>query len=121
MAATTDITINNNSAIAKTFTPTVAVPGGSDYRETSSPVAAPVTLRVLHTLPTSGSSANAKFTLRFSASGLNAGGQIRTAYLDVTGSIPKDGVSDSVTSDLRAFVVNFLTDVNFRKLIMGGY
>lgn len=121
MAATADISINNNSAVAKTFTPSVAVANGYDYRETSSPIAAPSTLRITHVLPAASSAANTKAGVRFTKVALNGASQIRTGYIDITISVPKDGVVAGDVSDMGAYVRNFLTDANITKLLLGGF
>lgn len=121
MAATADIALPNFAAVSKTFTPSVAVPNGYDYRETSSPMAAPMTLRVTHVLPAASSNANTKCGVRFTKVALNGSAQIRTGYVDVTFSAPKDGVVAADISDLGAYVRNFLTDANITKLLLGGY
>lgn len=121
MAATTDISINNQSAVAKTFTPSIAVANGYDYRETSSPISAPSTLRVTHVLPAASSSANTKAGVRFTKVALNSASQIRTGYIDVTISVPKDGVTAADVSDMGAYVRNFLSDANITKLLLGGF
>lgn len=121
MAATTDITINNFSAVAKVFTPSVAVQNGFEYRETSSPAAAPLVLRVTHNIAPASSISNSKQGVRFTKAAMNASAQIRTGYIDIVLSHPKDGLSATDLSDLGAFVRNFLTDANLTKLMLGGF
>lgn len=121
MAATLDISINNFAAAAKVFTPSVAVPNGYDYRETTSLAAAPMILRVTHVIPGAGSSSNTKAGIRFTQGRANGAAQMRTGYIDVQISVPKDGVTDTDISDMGAYVRNFLTDANLKKLILGGY
>lgn len=121
MAATTDITIPNFAAVSKTFSPSVAVPNGSDYREMSSPMAAPMTLRVVHTIPQANAAANTKAGVRFQKVALNTAAQVKTGYIDVVISVPKDGVTSADLSDLGAYVRNFLSDANITKLVAGGF
>lgn len=121
MSATTDITINNFAAVAKVFTPSVAVPNGNDYRETSSPASAPLVLRVTHNIAAASSVSNSKAGVRFTKAAPNAASILRTGYIDVVLSYPKDGLSATDISDLGAFVRNFLTDANLTKLMLGGY
>lgn len=121
MAATANITINNHAAVAKTFAPSVAVPNGFDYRETSSSMAAPLTLRVTHVIPAPGSKSNTKAGVRFVCVGLNASSEVKTGYIDVVISQPKDGVTDANISDLGAYVRNFLTDANIKALLQGAF
>lgn len=121
MAATQDITINNFAAVAKVFSPSIAVPNGFDYREMSSPMASPMTLRVTHTIPTASAAANTKAGVRFQKVGLNAAAVVKTGYIDVTISVPKDGVTTADLSDLGAYVRNFLSDANITKLVAGGF
>lgn len=121
MAATTDIEINNNSGAPKIFTPTIQVKDGYEYRETSSVAAAPVTLRVTHVIPSPASSSNTKAGVRFQKVALNSASQVRTGYIDVTISVPKDGVVWADVADLGAFVRNFLTDVGIAELILGKH
>lgn len=121
MAATADISLNNNAAVAKTFTPTVQVKDGYEYRETSSLAASPTTLRVTHVIALPASNSNTKAGVRFQAVALNAAAQVRTAYIDVTVSVPKDGVTATQVSDLGAYVRNFLTDARISELILGKY
>lgn len=121
MAATTDITINNNAAVSKTFTPTVQVKDGYEYRETSSAAFAPMTLRVTHVIASPSSSSNTKAGVRFQKVALNSASQVRTGYIDVTISVPKDGVVAADVSDLGAYVRNFLTDAVISDLILGKH
>lgn len=121
MAATADISINNFAAVAKTFTPAVAVPQGYDYRETSAPASAPLFLRVTHNIAAASSVSNSKFGVRFTKAAPNAASILRTGYIDVVLSYPKDGLSPTDISDLGAFVRNFLTDANITKLMLGGF
>lgn len=121
MAATTDITINNFAAAAKIFTPSVAVQNGYDYREASSPAAAPLFLRVTHQIAAPSSISNTKAGVKFTKAAMNAASQMRTGYIDVSISIPKDGLTSTDVSDLGAFVRNFLTDANINKLVIGGF
>lgn len=121
MAATTDITINNNSASAKVFTPSVQLPKGYQYRETSSTADAPQTLDVLHELPTTGSSSNAKHTIAFRRVRANSASKLKTGYASLIISVPPDGLTAADVSDLVAFVRNFMTDANLQKLLLGGF
>lgn len=121
MAATADISINNFAAVAKIFTPSVSVPNGFDYREISTPAAAPLVLRVTHQIAAPSSNSNTKAGVRFTKSALNSASAVRTGYVDVTISAPKDGLTTGDISDLGAFVRNFLTDANLTKLLLGGY
>lgn len=121
MAATADISINNNSAVPKVFTPSIAVANGYDYRETTSPISAPSTLRITHVLPAASSAANTKVGVRFTKVALNSASQIRTSYIDVAISVPKDGVTAIDVEDMGAYVRNFLTDANITKLLLGGF
>lgn len=121
MAATQDISINNFAAVAKTFAPSVSVLNGYDYRETSSPAAAPLSLRITHNISAPSSISNSKHGVRFTKAAMNASSQLRTGYIDVVVSHPKDGLTAADVSDLGAFVRNFLTDVNLTKLMLGGY
>lgn len=121
MAATADIAINNSAAVSKTFTPTVQVKDGYEYRETSSPAFAPMTLRVTHTIASPSSSSNTKAGVRFQKVALNSASQVRTGYIDVTISVPKDGVAANDVTDLGAYVKNFLTDARILELILGKY
>jgi len=121
MAATVDLSINNFAAVAKTFSPTVAVKDGYDYREMSSPITAPMTLRVTHVIPAPTSNSNTIAGVRFQKVALNASSQVRTGYVDLKISVPKDGLVAGDISDLGAFLRNFLTDANLTKLISGGF
>lgn len=121
MAATADITINNFAAVAKVFTPSVAVQNGFDYRETSTPAAAPLVLRITHQIAAPSSQSNTKAGVRFTKAAMNSASAIRTGYIDLVVSVPKDGLTSTDISDLGAFVRNFLTDANLAKLIIGGY
>ena len=121
MAATTDIAINNNATVSKTFTPTVQVKDGYEYRETSSAAAAPMTLRVTHVIAAPASSSNTKAGVRFQKVALNSASQIRTGYIDVTISVPKDGLVPDDVYDLGAYVRNFLTNARITDLILGRH
>jgi len=121
MAATANITIANYAAVSKVFTPSVAVPNGYMYRETSSPAGAPMTLRVTHVIPEVSSSSNTKAGVRFAIGRANSAAQMRTSYIDVSISSAKDGTTDADVSDLGAYIRNFLTDANIKTLLIGGF
>lgn len=121
MAATADITINNNAAVAKTFSPSIQVPNGYQYRETGSPADAPRTLDVLHVIANAASSSNSKHTLLFKQLRANGASLMRTGYIKTEISVPKDGLTATDVSDLAAFIRNFLTDANLQKVLLGGF
>jgi len=121
MAATTDIVINNFAAAAKTFIPTVQLPKGYQYRDSGSTADAPRTIDVLHEMGPSGSASNSKHTVVFRQVRANSAGQLRTEYVKVEYSKPVDGTTPTDSSDLGAFVRNFLTDANLGKLMLGGF
>ena len=121
MAATSNISINDNAAVAKTFIPTVQIKDGYEYRDSTSATAAPRTLRVTHVLSALSTNSNTKAGVRFTQVRLNSAGAVRTSYIDVTISAAKDGVTDADMLDLGAFVRNFLTNANLSDVIIGKY
>lgn len=121
MAATANIVINNNAAVAKTFIPSVQLPKGYQYRDNASLADAPRTLDVLHEVASAASTSNSKHTLKFQQLRANAAAAMRTGYIRVEVSVPKDGLTATDVSDLGSFVRNFLTDSNLSTLLLGGF
>lgn len=123
MAATAAITIKNNAASDVTFTPSIQVKDGYEYRDTShnTTLAAPRTMLVTHRMVGPASASNDLHILRFTQVRLNETSQVRTAYIEVKISVPKDGPTATDISDEGAFVRNFLTDVNLTKVLQGQY
>lgn len=123
MAATSAITIKNNAASDVTFTPSIQVKDGYEYRDTSHNItlAAPRTMLVTHRMVGPASASNDLHILRFTQVRLNETSQVRTAYIEVKISVPKDGPTATDVSDEGAFVRNFLTDANLTKILQGQY
>lgn len=123
MAATAAITIKNNAASDVTFTPSIQVKDGYEYRDTTHnmTLAAPRTMLVTHRMVGPASASNDLHILRFTQVRLNGTSQVRTAYIEVKISVPKDGPTATDVSDEGAFVRNFLTDVNLTKILQGQY
>ena len=123
MAATAAITIKNNAASDVTFTPSVQVKDGYEYRDIShnNTLAAPRTMLVTHRMVGPASASNDLHILRFTQVRLNETSQVRTAYIEVKISVPKDGPTATDVSDEGAFVRNFLTDANLTKILQGQY
>lgn len=121
MASTGNIIIKNLAAVDKTFVPAVAVPNGTQYRETSSPVTGPLTLDVTHKFASASSTSNNAHSVRFQKIALNGSGQVRSAYINISISVPKDGVTPADVSDLGAFMRYFLSDAGLNDLLLGKY
>ena len=123
MAATAAITIKNNAAGDVIFTPSIQVKDGYEYRDTShnNTLAAPRTMLVTHRMVGPASASNDLHILRFTQVRLNETSQVRTAYIEVKISVPKDGPNATDVSDEGAFVRNFLTDANLTKILQGQY
>ena len=123
MAATAAITIKNNAASDVIFTPSIQVKDGYEYRDTShnNTLAAPRTMLVTHRMVGPASASNDLHILRFTQVRLNGTSQVRTAYIEVKISVPKDGPTATDVSDEGAFVRNFLTDANLTKILQGQY
>lgn len=121
MAATSPITINNNAAVAQTFNPSVAISGGFEYRNGASTVAAPQTIEITHDMKVAASTSNDRHAVTFKQARANALASMRTGFVQVTLSVPKDGLTATDVSDLGAYVRNFLTDANISKILLGQY
>lgn len=121
MAAIANITINNEAAVAKTFAPSIAIPNGSQYRETTSTADSPLTLDVTHVLAAASSSSNSKHTTKFTRMRPNTAAVLRTGYARVELSVPKDGLTATDVDDLAAFMRNFWTATNLHTLLLGGF
>lgn len=121
MAATTSLTINNNAAVAQTFNPSVAIDKGYEYRNGASTVSAPQTIEITHDMKAAASASNDRHTVVFKQARANASAHMRTGFVQVTLSVPKDGLTATDVSDLGAYTRNFLTDANISKILLGQY
>lgn len=121
MAATSSIVINNNAAVAQTFNPSVAISGGFEYRNGASTIQAPQTVEITHDMKAAASASNDRHTIIFKQARANGLAQMRTGFLSIALSIPKDGLTSVDVSDLGAYMRNFLTDANIAKILLGQY
>jgi len=121
MAATTSISVNNLAAVSQTFNPSVQIDKGYEYRNGASTIAAPQTLEITHDMKAASSTSNDKHSVTFKQARANAVGSMRTGYLSLSISVPKDGLTTTDVSDLGAYIRNFVTDANLSKLLLGQY
>lgn len=121
MSATANIVLNDYSAVAKTFVPSVAISGGFQYVDNASTLVALRTLDVKHTMPdASKSGAVDTHLLGFKKNYVNAAGLTKTITANMTLRIPRDAaVADY--KDLMWFIKNFITDSNVGALVLGGF
>jgi hypothetical protein len=119
MAATTDITVNNNAAVAVVFKPSVTIKNGSRYMDAASSLGAPRTLDVTHVMNGPSSTSNDVHVVRFQQSRANGVAQIRTGYGEVRVSVPKDGLTATDIQDLGAFIRNSFTDAFLQSILLG--
>jgi len=121
MAATSNIVIANNAAVNKTFIPSVQIPSGFQYRDNASLADAPRTMDVTHNIASAASSSNSKHGVVFRQLRANGAAVMRTGYVKVDISVPKDGLTATDVSDMTAFMRNFFSDANLEVLLLGGY
>lgn len=115
-----NFTLNDSAAAAKTFNLTYQ--SGTERRrlDTSSTLANPRTMRVIHATQGSGASMQDRHTVSFQKIVDDANGVPQTAIASLSLVVPRDPTAAAAITDLWTFVKNFLaTTANVDAIIRG--
>lgn len=121
MAATTDLILKNLANGDITFTPSVAIPNGYQYRDLSIPLPGLGTLDVSHKIAPMNSVSNSVHIVRIAKTTLNAAGQPRLGYVEYRISHPRDAITEAHMADSNAEMKSLMSDANFKALMMGKF
>lgn len=123
MAATADIVLADYASVNKTFSPSIAVPNGSQYADVSSTASQPRTLQIKHIMQAANASTGVDVhTVSFAHTVLDSvTSKPYTVSLSMTFRVPRTGPNLTNRRDLWSFAKNFLTDTNVEKLLLGGF
>lgn len=116
----TSFSVNNASAVSKTFTPGQAVTGGTTYVGSDSTGAAPQKALVKHTFGLS-TGKNDKHLLQFTQSRIDSStGTAGQVTVNVTLTIPPVGATETDLNDAIAFAKNFLSSATLIAELENG-
>lgn len=112
--------VNNDAAAAKTFTLQSQDLKSAGYIDMSSTLMEPVLGVISHDIKPTGSSGSDRHSVSFKIVKLDSNNVAHTISASMTLTVPRATViTDTMVQDVRAFLVNYLTNANVAKLIDG--